>query len=285
MPIAVRCPTCSKKLSAPDALAGKRAKCPHCSQLMQIPVPPPRPPQPQEVFEDLSRSDPLAAMGPSNPAGATAGVAAGAASTFGLGGLSTQQFDEMLADVGPKIDVKPTEPKQDRYPCPVCHELIVRGSAKCRYCGEDFNKYAPPKRRGSSTAARNFNTNMNTLGAIWTSLGALFTGILLFAAMAASASDKPDAKNAAPILFIIAMIPGCMLVLGIATLRKAIWAVWIGLIWYYLNLAVGIIVILLVFLFGQFRFTLLVSSLPGLVITVLLIKLCHRCIYWKKQMR
>ena len=44
MPISVTCP-CGKKLTAPDTLAGKRAKCPACKELVKIP-------EPLEVIED-----------------------------------------------------------------------------------------------------------------------------------------------------------------------------------------------------------------------------------------
>ena len=38
MPIKVKC-KCGKILSAPDTLAGKKAKCPKCKQIIQIPTP------------------------------------------------------------------------------------------------------------------------------------------------------------------------------------------------------------------------------------------------------
>ncbi len=44
MPISVTCP-CGKKLNAPDTLAGKKAKCPACKQMLTVP-------EPLEVIED-----------------------------------------------------------------------------------------------------------------------------------------------------------------------------------------------------------------------------------------
>ncbi len=44
MPISVTCP-CGKKLTAPDTLAGKRAKCPGCKEFVNVP-------EPLEVIED-----------------------------------------------------------------------------------------------------------------------------------------------------------------------------------------------------------------------------------------
>ena len=43
MPIKFNCPECGKNINAPDAAAGKRGKCPHCSKVVNIPVPPPPP--------------------------------------------------------------------------------------------------------------------------------------------------------------------------------------------------------------------------------------------------
>ncbi|MBN1911353.1 MAG: hypothetical protein JW818_16540 [Pirellulales bacterium] len=62
-----------------------------------------------------------------------------------LGGLSPSQFDEMLAD-GPRIDVPRPTPEPERRPCPSCGELVVRGAARCRYCGEILDPVARAKR-------------------------------------------------------------------------------------------------------------------------------------------
>lgn len=48
MPLAVQCPSCSTKLNAPDAAAGKRVKCPKCA----TPVPVPAADDGFEVVED-----------------------------------------------------------------------------------------------------------------------------------------------------------------------------------------------------------------------------------------
>jgi hypothetical protein len=69
MPIAVLCPTCSARLNAPDASAGKKVKCPKCRNPMIIPgpaaapVPPPPPPRPAPAA-------PPPAPAPAPPAGA-----------------------------------------------------------------------------------------------------------------------------------------------------------------------------------------------------------------------
>ena len=57
MPISVQCPSCGKKLTAKDELAGKKATCPGCKKLFVIPAARP-----------LSQPKPLA---PAEPAATT----------------------------------------------------------------------------------------------------------------------------------------------------------------------------------------------------------------------
>ncbi len=40
MPITFPCPDCEKDIKAPDAAAGKKGKCPHCGQRVDIPAQP-----------------------------------------------------------------------------------------------------------------------------------------------------------------------------------------------------------------------------------------------------
>jgi len=166
MPIAFRCPKCQKKLHAPESMAGKRVKCPHCSQVLVLPEPvlqakPVH--QVEEQFDDLSRSDPFDAPAANPPAG-----------NLGTGALfCAEQFDEMLADTCPRVNVKRPEPQEDRYPCPACQELIVRGATKCRFCGEELGRR--PKKKGpiSPGLVWKFRIGMIVLGVWW-----LFCGVL-----------------------------------------------------------------------------------------------------------
>ena len=43
MPIKFECTECHKTVTAPDAAAGKKGKCPHCGMKVDIPLPPPPP--------------------------------------------------------------------------------------------------------------------------------------------------------------------------------------------------------------------------------------------------
>jgi len=106
----MNCPSCGKKLSAPESAVGKKAKCPACGTLMVVPkavleaeVISAAPQEPaSNVF---SLMDEIPAAAPSQPLASSAGVG--------------------------------QEPA--RRPCPECGEMIVAGAAKCRFCNAIFD--------------------------------------------------------------------------------------------------------------------------------------------------
>jgi predicted RNA-binding Zn-ribbon protein involved in translation (DUF1610 family) len=110
MPITVLCPTCGKKLKAPDSASGKRAKCPECGSVVEIPE---IVFDAEEVTDEYALEEPEAVRRP----------------------FSDEDFEEIdsPAAAGPTSDV------QQRRPCPACGEMIVAGAAKCRFCGEIFD--------------------------------------------------------------------------------------------------------------------------------------------------
>lgn len=115
MPIQVTCPGCHTTLKTADSSAGKRAKCPKCGGIIEIPAAPPAP-----ADDDAMDAEP-------NP----------------LAGFT----DEELSS-GPTV---PTA--NDRKPCPACGEMIVRDAVKCRYCGEVFDPVLKKKERKAMKAA------------------------------------------------------------------------------------------------------------------------------------
>src|ERR1700677_1040762 len=68
MPIEFPCPSCSKLLRTPDASAGKKAKCPQCAAIVDIPVGSyPSPPQPSNIPPSFPPSNPFPAPVPPSP--------------------------------------------------------------------------------------------------------------------------------------------------------------------------------------------------------------------------
>ncbi len=140
MSIKMSCPSCGKTLAAPDTAAGKRAKCPACSQIMIIPAegigaevfstPPPPP----------STLSPRAAHAP-----ASSGTSPrNAASTLDDSDVSGSRGSQAwLDELGPPTQ-RPQQAGQEvpsdvRRPCAECGEMIASGAAKCRFCGAVFD--------------------------------------------------------------------------------------------------------------------------------------------------
>lgn len=101
MSIFVTCPSCNGSFKAPDSAAGKKAKCPKCAGVIQLPAAAPA----EEIFD--------AEEGPARP------------------------FDDDEYEVEPPQALSTAT--EDRKPCPMCGEMIQRDAVKCRYCGEIFD--------------------------------------------------------------------------------------------------------------------------------------------------
>lgn len=102
MPIQVTCSACHSSFNAPDSAAGKRAKCPKCGGVIEIPQP-----KPAGLEDEILEAEPAAPRPFS---------------------------DEDFAEPAPSVPVG-----DDRKPCPMCGEMIQKDAVKCRYCGEIFD--------------------------------------------------------------------------------------------------------------------------------------------------
>ncbi len=116
MAITVTCPSCGKRLSAPDSTSGKRAKCPKCSTIMVIPTSEAR----------IVEPEPIVDIAPKH-AGAADGL-------NDLGSDSKPYYDVELPSNASEAAAEP-----ERRPCRACGEMIVATAAKCRFCGEIYD--------------------------------------------------------------------------------------------------------------------------------------------------
>jgi predicted RNA-binding Zn-ribbon protein involved in translation (DUF1610 family) len=114
--ISIICPSCQKKLSAPDSAAGKKAKCPACGTIVVVP----------QIVHDAEEI------------GATEVPSSGPPVTQPAAGLPNW-LDEMMPPATPPPAQAADDGGQPRRPCPECGELIVAGAAKCRFCGAVFD--------------------------------------------------------------------------------------------------------------------------------------------------
>ena len=103
MSIQVTCHSCQTTLKTSDSSAGKRAKCPKCGGIIDIPAPVSAPAQ----SDEYELEQPAAPVHRSF-------------SDDELSGAST--------------------PAGDRKPCPACGEQIAAKAVKCRFCGEVFDR-------------------------------------------------------------------------------------------------------------------------------------------------
>ena len=117
MTISVNCPECGKTLKARESAAGKKAKCPSCGGAIQIP----------DVVEAVD-----------------------AESVDDGGGAGFDNFDDLA---GMEASGSTVEREPDRRPCPACGEMIAEKAAKCRFCGEVFDKTLRKKKKKKSSSA------------------------------------------------------------------------------------------------------------------------------------
>jgi len=127
VPIQVNCSKCGKGLKAPDALAGKKAKCPACGAVVDIPL------QEEEVIDAELADLP-------SPSQESAGSDLGSL----LDETAAYELEKPRAAAGATGD-------ENRRPCPACGEMIVATAAKCRFCGEIFD--ATLKRKAKKQSA------------------------------------------------------------------------------------------------------------------------------------
>src|SRR6266511_57548 len=117
MAITHDCPACARKLTAPDELAGKKARCPFCQAVMTVPEAP--------VYEAEAVPPPPRAREPEPPP-------------------RRHEEPPFRPNLPPELERitarrSAASESDERRPCPMCGEMIVAGALKCRYCGEVFD--------------------------------------------------------------------------------------------------------------------------------------------------
>ncbi len=152
--IKFRC-ACGKKLNAPAALAGKRAKCTGCGQVVEIPNPSQsQTSQPEPtLFEDFGL-EPLEDL---TPGGASASARAKAAASAGQSSAQSKSSSSAPPEVPQSIWDEEAEyalREPPPAPCPNCGTAMSASANLCMACG--FNRQTGKTVSAySASAARN----------------------------------------------------------------------------------------------------------------------------------
>lgn len=145
----VACPSCHKKIKAPDSAAGKKAKCPSCGTVMMLPAAV----QDAEVInQDIPLPPPPGPLSTPLGGGGISDLLDEADEMYSLekkpGGTGLSSSDP-FASSGPAPSV--LDSGVPRRPCPACGEMIIMSALKCRFCGEAFDPGLKRKqKRGGS---------------------------------------------------------------------------------------------------------------------------------------
>jgi predicted RNA-binding Zn-ribbon protein involved in translation (DUF1610 family) len=184
MAILVKCASCGKSLSAPDAYAGKRVKCPGCGQVVLVPQAVP-----------TAQQSPAAAPA---PAGDPQGIR-----------------DAEPVPSGP-ASASLTPGGESRRPCPQCGELIIVGAAKCRYCNAIFDPtvalFGQPRGGGNREELRQLASYQR--GIMYSILG---EAAGYFLAIGLGAARMPILAPIAGLIFLAGFVAGLVYAILVST--------------------------------------------------------------------
>lgn len=132
MPIPVRC-ACGKALNAPDALAGKKAKCPGCGAVLSIPAAAPPAAKPSAPSPEPAALAPKPAAVPAAPAKTAPAKAVQKPAAPG-----TKAVPKPTPLSQAKTEARPAAEGEDLHAhsaCPSCNSFVSKKDAICVQCG------------------------------------------------------------------------------------------------------------------------------------------------------
>lgn len=198
MPISVKCAECGKGLRAPDALAGKKAKCPQCGGVIPIPAAV----SDAEEFEDDPPVPKPTAPKPSVPK-------ASAKSTTRAAKKKVEE-EEDYGDADADM-----ESEDGRRACPMCGEMIVATAAKCRYCGEVLD--SDLRKSGKSRSGRRGKTVQQDVKTIAKHQKALIICILIqIAAFCVQLGVPPQLRPIVSLAYLVTSLAATVFVFMLA---------------------------------------------------------------------
>jgi hypothetical protein len=199
MPISLTCPSCGKKLRAPDHSAGGRARCPQCQTVLTLPAV-------NAQHEEALDAEPVkAAVGlpptPPPPYNAETRAAPRSEAKAQAGNAVLPVAEAAVAQAA--VDVP-------RQPCPNCGEMIPVGAQQCRFCRTIFDTELRASRE--TVVHPGWKSVRNGLRTVYISLITIFLGAIVIGISVASAffmsrgSDNALAFGASIVMVIILAI-------------------------------------------------------------------------------
>lgn len=198
--IRLQCPSCGARLRAPDEALGKKTKCPQCASLVVVD------PAVNSGLDEILDPEEIPSDDP-----------------YGLAD----------GDVG--ASKLSTPAGEDRKPCPMCGEQILKTAAKCRFCGEVFDD-ALRARSVDPKTLKDFRKNIHGLSGIWIFFG-FICGLLIAAAQAGGNAMNNQGFESSSATIVFGVLCALWLTVGIFSGLKQMWAVYLGLAFSYLSLA------------------------------------------------
>jgi hypothetical protein len=198
MPISMQCPTCGKKLNAPDSAAGKRARCPQCKTIVTLPSPGGAP------AEEVLEAEPVQAPAPADPDALGFGdePAAPAPPPLPSGGFGDSGDIPLAPDAAPPPAGAPGG-DQPRRPCPMCGEMIPVSAVQCRFCHEIFDPALKKAQKKKMAVATDGDDDLST--GEWV-VAILCSGIGCICGIIWMIQGKPKGKKMFAVSFVAAVV-------------------------------------------------------------------------------
>jgi DNA-directed RNA polymerase subunit M/transcription elongation factor TFIIS len=191
MPISVVCPTCGKNLRAPDKAAGKRAKCPQCGAVLEVP---------NEIV------DAEVVESPANE-------------SYELVDRGSAEIPDVIPVADAPAETPEAPPERERRPCPMCGEMILAKAAKCRFCGEVFDDRLVKRRGKMNWLERQFH-DTPLFALVLAGMCCCFFGFA-FAIAGVASCEEPRAKRNATVMLVVNVV-----VMGLGLLFFVTMAAW-----------------------------------------------------------
>ncbi|MDB5322470.1 MAG: hypothetical protein JWN40_4101 [Phycisphaerales bacterium] len=198
MSIKTPCISCGRTLSAPDNAAGKRARCPSCGTIQQLPGN--QPPPESDILEPEAVEEPAYDAPPADP--------------FAEDGAPSDEY-AVAADAPPLPTMSTSSSNEQRKPCPMCGEMIAPNAPKCPFCGEIFDPRLRASGAGANIDHPGWLTVRKGLRMVYVSITIIFVAAIGMGCLAGALSSGRRGGGPDATMGILVILPA-LVILGAA---------------------------------------------------------------------